>query len=59
MNVDFGATEGNIEMWIRRRMMTIRWIDILSDEEALDRINENRTLLYTIIKGKDYIFDKI
>jgi len=41
-----------MEMWIWRRMEKISWVDKISNEEVLQRINETKTMLDTIRKCK-------
>ena len=38
------------EMWCYRRMMEIKWIDRVSNEEVLRRVEEKRSLLKTLIQ---------
>ncbi len=40
------------EMWIWRIMQKISWKDMLSNEEVLDRIQERRTIMPTILRRK-------
>jgi len=41
-----------MEMWIWRRMEKISWVDKISNEEVLQRINETKTMLDTVRKHK-------
>jgi len=41
-----------MEMWIWRRMQKISWVDKISNEEVLQRVNETRTMLDTVRKFK-------
>jgi len=41
-----------MEMWIRRRMEKISWVDKISNEEFIQRVNETRTMLDTVRKCK-------
>lgn len=40
------------EVWMRRKMKRINWIDRVSNEKVLNKINENRTLLNITVKRK-------
>ncbi len=40
------------EMWVWRRMERISWMDRVTNEEVLDRVQEKRKLLETIKKEK-------
>jgi len=40
------------EMWIWRRMEKISWLDKVTNEEALRRINEDRQILNSIWQRK-------
>jgi len=40
-------------MWCCRRIEKISWTDHVRNEEVLLRVNEQRNILYEIIKGKD------
>jgi len=37
-----------MEMWISRRMEKISWVDKISNEEVLQRVNESKTMLDTL-----------
>ena len=37
-------------MWIWRRMEKISWVDKISNEEVLQRVNETRTMIDTVRK---------
>jgi len=39
-----------MEMWIWRRMEKISWVDKISNEEVLKRVNETKTMLDTVRK---------
>jgi len=41
-----------MEMWIWRRMEKISWVDKISNEEVLQRVNETKTMLDTVRKCK-------
>jgi len=41
-----------MEMWMWRRMEKISWMDKISNEEVLQRVNETRTMLDTVRKCK-------
>jgi len=38
------------EMWIWRRMEKISWVDKISNDEVLQRVNETKTMLDTVGK---------
>ena len=40
-------------MWCYRRMMKIKWIDRITNEEVLKRIGERRTLWKSLRKRRD------
>ncbi|KAJ4444486.1 hypothetical protein ANN_06278 [Periplaneta americana] len=40
------------EMWIRRSMERVKWIDRVRNEAVLERVNEERMLLKLIRKRK-------
>lgn len=40
------------EVWIRRIIKIIQWIGRVSDEQVLNRINDNKILLDIIVKWK-------
>jgi len=40
------------EMWIWRRMENISWLDEVTNEEILKRVNENRQILNAIWQRK-------
>jgi len=44
--------EGRSEMWCLRRMEKISWADRVRDEELLQRVKEDRTILNTIKRRK-------
>ena len=41
-----------VEMWIWRRMEKVSWLDKVSNEEVLQRVNETKTTLDTVRKHK-------
>ena len=41
-----------MEMWIWRRMEKISWVEKISNEEVLQRVNETKTVLGTVRKCK-------
>jgi len=41
-----------MEMWIWGRMEKISWVDKISNEEVLQRVNETRTMLDTVSRCK-------
>jgi len=41
-----------VEMWIWRRMEKVNWLDKVSNEEVLQRVNETKTTLDTVRKHK-------
>ena len=41
------------EMWCYRRMLKIRWVDRITNEEVLRRMDENRTLWKTLTRRRD------
>jgi len=48
-DVDVGADRQKIrsfEMWIWRRMEKISWLDKVTNEEVLRRVNEDRHIWY-------------
>ena len=40
------------EMWCYRRMMNIKWMDKITNEEVLERIEERRTLWKSLRKRR-------
>jgi len=36
------------EMWIRRRMLKISWVDKVSNAEVLQKVQENKSILDTV-----------
>jgi len=46
-NVDIQRLE-SFEMWIWRRLMKISWAEHRSNQEVLDMVDENRSLMNTI-----------
>ena len=40
------------EMWCYRRMMNIKWMDKITNEEVLGRIGERRTLWKSLKKRR-------
>jgi len=40
------------EMWIWRRMEKISWLDKVTNEEVLRRVNEERQILNSVWQGK-------
>ena len=46
-------------MWCWRRMVKIKWSERVTNEEALDRIGEKRTLLNSILRRKANWFGHI
>ena len=47
------------EMWCYRRMMKIKWIDRVSNEEVLRRVEEKRSLLKTLKRRRDILIGHI
>jgi len=43
---------GRSEMWCWRRMEKISWADRVRNEELLQRVKEDRTILNTIKRGE-------
>lgn len=41
------------EMWCYRRMLKIKWVDRVTNEEVLNRIGEKRSLWNTLTKRRD------
>jgi hypothetical protein len=50
---------GRSEMWCWRRMEKISWADRVRNEELLQRVKEDRTILNTIKRGKAKWIDHI
>ena len=46
-------------MWCYRRMMKIKWIDRVSNEEVLRRVEEKRSLLKTLKRRRDILIGHI
>ena len=42
----------SFEMWCWRKMEKIKWSEKVTNEQVLDRIGENRTLLNNILRRK-------
>jgi len=47
------------EMWISRRMKKITWLDRVTNEEALRRVNEDRQILNSIWQRKHRWIDHV
>ena len=47
------------EIWYYRRMMRIKWIDRVSNEEVLRRVGEKRSLMKTLIKRQNNLIGQI
>ena len=41
------------EMWCYRRMLKIRWVDRITNEEVLNRIGEKRNLWHNLTRRRD------
>ena len=46
-------------MWCYRRMLKIRWVDRITNEEVLNRIGEERTLWHNLTKRRDRLVGHI
>ena len=47
------------EMWCYRRMMKIKWIERVSNQEVLRRVGEKRSLLRTLRRRRDNLVGHI
>ena len=47
------------EMWIWRRMEKISWLDKVTNEEVLRRVNEDRQILNSIWQRKHLRIDQV
>ena len=47
------------EMWCYRRMMRIKWIDRVSNEEVLRRVGEKRSLMKTLTRRRNNLVGHI
>ena len=47
------------KMWCYRRMMKIKWIDRVSNEKVLRRVEEKRSLLKTLKRRRDILIGHI
>ena len=48
---------GTFEMWCNRRMMNINWMDRITNEEVLGRIEEKRTLWKNLKKRRGQMME--
>ena len=47
------------EMWCYRRMMKIRWVDLITTEEVVNQILEKRSFWHILIKRRDRLVGHI
>ena len=47
------------EMWCYRRMLKVRWVDRITNEEILNRIGERRTIWHNLTRRRDRMIGHI